>query len=79
MKLPHCYISEKPNIFTGYCKKMVAVMTDLQLRRRGSDIFIGKSGFITLRDLFRWGERYQKAAVKEKFYDWEQHLADEGS
>ncbi|KAK6636191.1 hypothetical protein RUM43_009849 [Polyplax serrata] len=62
----------------NYCKKMVGVMTDLQLMRRGSDIFVGKAGFITLRDLFRWGERYHKARVEAKFHDWEQHLGDEG-
>lgn len=53
-------------------------MTELQLRRRSSDIFVGKAGFITLRDLFRLGERYHKAKIDTKFHDWEQHLADEG-
>lgn len=57
---------------------MIAVMGALQTRRRGSEIFVGKSGFITLRDLFRWGERYQLAEKQKRFYDWEQHLADEG-
>ncbi|RZF47806.1 hypothetical protein LSTR_LSTR006070 [Laodelphax striatellus] len=65
---------------SSYCKKLVAVMTDLQMRRRGSAAFAGKQGFITLRDLFRWGERYRLATQNEtaKFYDWDQHLADEG-
>ncbi|XP_039293225.1 midasin-like [Nilaparvata lugens] len=65
---------------SSYCKKLVAVMTDLQMRRRGSAAFAGKQGFITLRDLFRWGERYRLATqnATEKFYDWDQHLADEG-
>ncbi|KDR17835.1 Midasin, partial [Zootermopsis nevadensis] len=63
----------------SYCKKMVCVMTDLQLRRRGSAAFAGKQGFITLRDLFRWGERYRLAGEKEgTYYDWDQHIADEG-
>lgn len=36
-------------------------------------------GFITLRDLFRWGERYRLAPdVGNRLYDWSQHLADEG-
>lgn len=49
------------------------------MRRRGSAAFAGKQGFITLRDLFRWGERYRLAGEKEgKFYDWDQHIADEG-
>jgi len=65
-------------IILGYCKKMVSVMETLQVRRRGSEIFGGKTGFITLRDLFRWGERYQFAEKQSGFYDWEQHLADEG-
>ncbi|KAJ9587623.1 hypothetical protein L9F63_018944, partial [Diploptera punctata] len=63
----------------SYCNKMVAVMTDLQVRRKGSATFAGKQGFITLRDLFRWGERYRLAKEQEdKFYDWSQHIADEG-
>lgn len=33
---------------------------------------------MTLRDLFRWGERYRLAPKIEKLYDWDQHLADEG-
>lgn len=49
-----------------------------QLRRRGSAAFAGKSGFITLRDLFRWGERYRLAENSNKLYDWDQHIADEG-
>ena len=37
----------------SYCKRLVGVMTELQLRRRGSAAFAGKQGFMTLRDLFR--------------------------
>lgn len=48
------------------------------MRRRGSAAFAGKGGFITLRDLFRWGERYRLAQNDNKLYDWDQHLADEG-
>lgn len=33
---------------------------------------------MTLRDLFRWGERYRLASNKPTLYDWDQHLADEG-
>ncbi|XP_013162741.1 PREDICTED: midasin-like [Papilio xuthus] len=65
-----------------YTKKMIAVMADLQVRRRGSAAVQGKDGFITLRDLFRWGNRYKHASkeilTEEKFYDWDQHIADEG-
>lgn len=65
-----------------YSKKMIAVMADLQVRRRGSAAVQGKDGFITLRDLFRWGNRYKHASkevlTNDKFYDWDQHIADEG-
>lgn len=64
----------------SYCKRCVAVMGELQLRRRGSAAFAGKQGFMTLRDLFRWAERYRLATTDSEstFYDWDQHLADEG-
>lgn len=52
----------------------------LQTRRRGSGVFAGKQGFMTLRDLFRWADRYKCKEVKldKKFYDWDQHMADHG-
>lgn len=66
----------------SYCRKIVAVMGELQARRKGSAAVQGKEGFITLRDLFRWGQRYKFASNKDnstgKFYDWDQHIADEG-
>jgi midasin (ATPase involved in ribosome maturation) len=34
---------------------------------------------MTLRDLFRWAERYRLATNSSStFYDWDRHLADEG-
>ncbi|XP_074846986.1 midasin isoform X2 [Carettochelys insculpta] len=62
----------------SYCSKLVKVMLDLQSYRRGSTVFAGKHGFITLRDLFRWAERYRLAEQTEKDYDWLQHLANDG-
>ncbi len=41
----------------SYAGKLVEVMRDLQRRRQGTQIFAGKHGFITLRDLFKWAER----------------------
>ena len=43
-------------------------------------MFAGKQGFITLRDLFRWAERYHLSSegAGQKYYDWDQHLADNG-
>ncbi|XP_050098366.1 midasin [Anopheles aquasalis] len=61
----------------SYAVKMVKVMTDLQLNRRSTTT---KQTF-TLRDLFRWGNRYTYADPKlleDRSYDWNQHLIDEG-
>lgn len=61
----------------SYAKKVVSVMKELQSTRKGSAAFAGKDGFITLRDLFRWGERYRLAHSSDN-YNWDQHLVDEG-
>lgn len=72
-------LHERCSMPNSYCKQIINVMTDLQTRRKATAAFAGKHGFITLRDLFRWGERYRLAAdVGQKLYDWSQHLADEG-
>ena len=57
------------------------VFSRSQKRRRGSGLFAGKQGFITLRDLFKWAERYRYATLDEhqKFFDWDQLLADNGT
>ncbi|CAL4138118.1 unnamed protein product, partial [Meganyctiphanes norvegica] len=63
----------------SYSKKMVGVLQELQNMRRGTNLFQGRQSFITLRDLFRWAERYRLAPKQTtQFYDWDQHLADEG-
>lgn len=43
-------------------------------------MFAGKQGFITLRDLFRWAERYNKTPDEQNggFRDWDQHIAEDG-
>lgn len=75
-------LHQKCHVPPTYSKKMINVMADLQIRRRGSAAVQGKDGFITLRDLFRWGQRYKHASkealTEDKFYDWDQHIADEG-
>ena len=60
----------------SYAQKMVKTMTALQMNRRTTT----KNNF-TLRDLFRWGNRYtyaDKKLLDDKSYDWNQHLIDEG-
>ncbi|CCW59800.1 unnamed protein product [Phytomonas sp. EM1] len=41
----------------SFAEKMVEIMTNLQTRRQNSQIFAGRHGFITPRDLFCWAER----------------------
>lgn len=75
-------LHQRCHVPPAYSKKMIAVMADLQIRRRGSAAVQGKDGFITLRDLFRWGQRYKNVSkdslTSDKVYDWDQHIADEG-
>lgn len=72
-------LHERCHMPVSYCKQIINVMIELQTRRKSTATFQGKHGFITLRDLFRWGERYRLAGdVGEGLYDWSQHLADEG-
>ena len=73
-------LHKKCSLPASYCKKMVGVMLELQRRRCSTGVFSGKQGFMTLRDLFRWAERYRRAGDDEDAlsYDWEQHLADHG-
>ena len=42
-------------IAPSYAAKLVAVQRELQRRRAASNVFAGRHGFITPRDLFRWG------------------------
>jgi midasin (ATPase involved in ribosome maturation) len=58
---------------------LIAYLSKFQVRRRGSTVFRGKQGFITLRDLFRWADRYSKSQDSEgTFFDWNQQLAEDG-
>lgn len=40
-------------IAPSYAQKMIEVMRELQRRRQGTNVFAGKAGFVTPRDLFR--------------------------
>lgn len=73
-------LEQRCSLPNSYARKMVKAMTDLQKERRSSQIFAGKAGFITLRDLFRWGDRHAKSSrqIEEPFYDWDMHLVTTG-
>ncbi|CAL8083642.1 unnamed protein product [Calicophoron daubneyi] len=63
-------------------------VTFSQLARCHSNLFQGKESFITLRDLFRWAERYRLATCDQTtssgsgtasgLFDWDSYLADQG-
>jgi midasin (ATPase involved in ribosome maturation) len=59
-------LSKRCALPPSYCKRLVLVYIALQEHRRETQIFAGKQGFITLRDLFRWANRgadsYQELA-----------------
>ncbi|CAG9805676.1 unnamed protein product [Chironomus riparius] len=60
----------------SYAQKMVKTMSTLQVNRRTTT----RNNF-TLRDLFRWGNRYtfaDNSLLGDRNYDWNQHLVDEG-
>ncbi|XP_076823935.1 midasin-like isoform X3 [Clavelina lepadiformis] len=72
-------LQKRCQLSPNHSAKLVKIMLELQARRRASGMFAGKHGFITLRDLFRWAERHRRHQVdSSEFYDWEQHLADDG-
>lgn len=59
-------LCQRSRIAPSYSKRIVAVFHELQKRRQMGRVFEGKSGFATLRDLFRWAGResvgYQELA-----------------
>lgn len=67
----HEIIEKKCLIAPSYSKRMISVMRELQRRRSVSNVFAGKHGYITPRDLFRWANRpalgYQDIAINGYF------------
>ncbi|KRZ80964.1 Midasin [Trichinella papuae] len=61
----------------SYASKMVAVMRELQAHRSSCSMFAGREGYITLRDLFRWGDRFKNCSTQQHS-DFVQYLAEQG-
>ena len=57
-------INKRCGLAPRHCNIMIEVMKELQQVRQESQIFAGKHGFITTRDLLRWANR-QPAMEKE--------------
>ena len=72
-------LHKKCAIPNSYCKKMIGVMRELQLQRKLTGVFAGKHGYITLRDLFKWAERYRRTETAPSgLRDWDQLLIEDG-
>ena len=56
-------------IAPSYAAKLVAVQRELQRRRSASNVFAGRHGFITPRDLFRCGEQRLASASSSGGWD----------
>lgn len=59
--LPHSeveeIVTESCGIPPKFSKVLVTVMKELQIRRQQSNLFSGKHGAVTTRDLIKWGRR----------------------
>lgn len=68
-------------IAPSYAKKLVKVFLDLQQKRAKKRILAGKDGFMTLRDLFRWGNRVERDLERSdtnENINYEQSIAEHG-
>ncbi|KAI6207833.1 Midasin [Aphelenchoides besseyi] len=54
---------------------MITVMSELKALRSNSNLFSASDSFMTLRDLFRWANRFANYADHS---DWRQVVADQG-
>ena len=69
-------IEKKCQLPKSYSKLLIQTMNDLQKYRSQKGIFFGKSSLITLRDLFRWAQRYTQ--YKDSSDNYKQFLAEHG-
>ncbi|KAL7671913.1 hypothetical protein ACOME3_006815 [Neoechinorhynchus agilis] len=69
-------LCEKTEIPSSCASKMIEVFTRLESARSSSFIFAGRSGLVTLRDLFRWARRFTKSKCDHK--DYIQYVVDMG-
>ena len=73
-------LSQRCQLSKSYASKIIKVMKHLHSQRCLANLFAGKSSFITLRDLFRWANRYTNLQLKtdRAFFDWNLYLAEQG-
>ena len=69
-------IEKKCQLPKSYSKWLIQTMIDLQKYRSQKGIFFGKSSLITLRDLFRWAQRYNRC--QDQCENYKQFLGEHG-
>ena len=57
-------VSKKCQIPPSKAAKLVEAINALRNLRRDSAVFAGRNSFATLRDLFRWADRYGREQAK---------------
>ena len=70
-------VSKKCSIPPSKSALLVKAINSLRNLRRDSAVFDGKDSFATLRDLFRWADRYSREQGEIQ-RDWDLHLALDG-
>jgi len=74
-------VEKKCQLPSSYAKLLIRTVVELKTKRsQMGGIFLGKHSLITLRDLFRWAQRYSLAVknFEEDCNDWKQYLAEQG-
>ncbi|KAI3381642.1 hypothetical protein SNEBB_009765 [Seison nebaliae] len=71
-------LEKRWNMPKTYARLLVKVSNEIEKHRSKSGIDAGmRHGLVTLRDLFRWANRYRLGDMEWKI-DWKQYLADHG-
>lgn len=64
-------LENRCKIPNSFARRMIAVLRELQIRRKTTNLFHGRDGFVTARDLFRWatrGPRSKEELAMHGFY-----------
>ena len=54
-------LTQRTRIAPSFCSKIVATYKELSMQKSSSRLFEQKNSFATLRDLFRWAQRYAES------------------
>ena len=63
-------IQKRSRVCERFAREMIQVMQRLQIERMNSNVFAGKDGFITPRDLLRWGSRCPNSSEELAYHGY---------